>query len=90
MELSCLIPSAGSTYAYAYHSLGELSAMLAGCLLTLEYGVAVYTHDLPNYAITLTLPFHFIWSNRVPVAHAVGVINLKPGSHISEILDRRG
>ncbi|ETW04246.1 hypothetical protein, variant 1 [Aphanomyces invadans] len=40
MELSGLIPSAGSTYAYAYHSLGEMPAMVAGCLLTLEYGVA--------------------------------------------------
>ncbi|RHY49563.1 hypothetical protein DYB34_004831, partial [Aphanomyces astaci] len=40
MELSGLIPSAGSTYAYAYHSLGEMPAMIAGCLLTLEYGVA--------------------------------------------------
>lgn len=40
MELSCLIPSTGSTYAYAYHSLGELPAMFAGFLLTLEYGVS--------------------------------------------------
>ncbi|OQS01111.1 Amino Acid-Polyamine-Organocation (APC) Family [Achlya hypogyna] len=40
MELSCMIPSAGSTYAYAYHSLGELPAMIAGMLLTLEYGVS--------------------------------------------------
>ncbi|KAF1326877.1 Amino acid-polyamine-organocation, partial [Globisporangium splendens] len=40
MELSCLIPSTGSTYAYAYHSLGELPAMFAGFLLTLEYGIS--------------------------------------------------
>jgi len=40
MELSCLIPSAGSTYAYAYHALGELPAVISGFLLTLEYGVA--------------------------------------------------
>ncbi|TMW61317.1 hypothetical protein Poli38472_012508 [Pythium oligandrum] len=40
MELSCLIPSTGSTYAYAYHALGELPAMFAGFLLTLEYGVS--------------------------------------------------
>ncbi|TYZ67575.1 hypothetical protein PybrP1_010807 [[Pythium] brassicae (nom. inval.)] len=40
MELSCLLPSAGSTYAYAYHALGELPAMCAGFLLTLEYGVS--------------------------------------------------
>ncbi|KAH9137576.1 hypothetical protein AeRB84_017778 [Aphanomyces euteiches] len=40
MELSGLVPSAGSTYAYTYHALGELPAMIAGSLLTLEYGVA--------------------------------------------------
>ncbi|KAI9909843.1 hypothetical protein PsorP6_011063 [Peronosclerospora sorghi] len=40
MELACRIPSAGSTYAYAYHAVGELPAFLAGFLLTLEYGVA--------------------------------------------------
>ncbi|CAI5730566.1 unnamed protein product [Hyaloperonospora brassicae] len=32
MELACLIPSSGSTYAYAYHALGELPALLAGFL----------------------------------------------------------
>ncbi|CAH0493768.1 unnamed protein product [Peronospora farinosa] len=40
MELSCLIPSAGSTYAYTYYALGELPALVAGFLLTLEYGVS--------------------------------------------------
>ncbi|CEG47728.1 amino acid-polyamine-organocation family [Plasmopara halstedii] len=40
MELACLIPSTGSTYAYAYHALGELPALIAGFLLTLEYGVS--------------------------------------------------
>ncbi|KAE8998221.1 hypothetical protein PR003_g21114 [Phytophthora rubi] len=34
MELACLIPSVGSTYAYSYH------ALVAGFLLTLEYGVS--------------------------------------------------
>nr|CCA23018.1 Amino AcidPolyamineOrganocation (APC) Family putati [Albugo laibachii Nc14] len=40
MELSSLIPSAGSTYAYAYHAIGELPAVIAGFLLTLEYGIS--------------------------------------------------
>ncbi|OQR95996.1 Amino Acid-Polyamine-Organocation (APC) Family [Thraustotheca clavata] len=40
MELSCLIPADGSTYAYAYHALGELPATIAGFLLTLEYGIS--------------------------------------------------
>ena len=40
MEMSALVPSHGSTYAYAYHALGELPAYVAGFLLTLEYGVS--------------------------------------------------
>ncbi|ETV82393.1 hypothetical protein H257_05045 [Aphanomyces astaci] len=40
MELSGLIPTHGSTYAYAYHALGEYPAVIAGFLLTLEYGIA--------------------------------------------------
>ncbi|TYZ67425.1 hypothetical protein PybrP1_003977, partial [[Pythium] brassicae (nom. inval.)] len=40
MELTTRIPSSGSTYAYAYHALGELPAVIAGWLLTLEYAVS--------------------------------------------------
>ncbi|EGZ24265.1 hypothetical protein PHYSODRAFT_483689 [Phytophthora sojae] len=37
MELSTRVPSSGSTYAYAYHTIGELPAVVAAWLLTLEY-----------------------------------------------------
>ncbi|RLN75138.1 hypothetical protein BBJ28_00011881 [Nothophytophthora sp. Chile5] len=40
MELSTRIPSSGSTYAYAYHTIGELPAVVAAWLLTLEYAVS--------------------------------------------------
>ncbi|TYZ60967.1 hypothetical protein PybrP1_005322 [[Pythium] brassicae (nom. inval.)] len=40
MELSTRIPSSGSTYAYAYHTIGELPAVIAAWLLTLEYAVS--------------------------------------------------
>ncbi|KDO18320.1 hypothetical protein SPRG_16283 [Saprolegnia parasitica CBS 223.65] len=40
MEMSSLIPSSGSTYAYSYHVLGELPAAIAAWLLTLEYGMS--------------------------------------------------
>ncbi|KAF0684927.1 Aste57867_23171 [Aphanomyces stellatus] len=40
MEMSSLVPSSGSTYAYAYHILGELPAFIAAWLLTLEYGMS--------------------------------------------------
>jgi amino acid transporter len=40
MELTTRIPSSGSTYAYAYHAIGELPAVIAAWLLTLEYAVS--------------------------------------------------
>ncbi|KDO34192.1 hypothetical protein SPRG_01427 [Saprolegnia parasitica CBS 223.65] len=40
MEMSSLIPSSGSTYAYSYHILGELPAVIGAWLLTLEYGMS--------------------------------------------------
>ncbi|OQR90013.1 Amino Acid-Polyamine-Organocation (APC) Family [Thraustotheca clavata] len=40
MEMSSIIPSSGSTYAYSYHILGELPAVVAAWLLTLEYGMS--------------------------------------------------
>merc|ERR1712166_597225 len=40
MELSSLVPSSGSVYAYSYHCLGEVFAVVAAWCLTLEYGVS--------------------------------------------------
>lgn len=40
MELTTRVPSSGSTYAYSYHAIGELPAVIAAWLLTLEYGVS--------------------------------------------------
>ncbi|RLN50816.1 hypothetical protein BBJ29_002316 [Phytophthora kernoviae] len=40
MELVTRIPSSGSTYAYSFYALGELPAVVAAWLLTLEYGVS--------------------------------------------------
>jgi amino acid transporter len=38
-EMSCRIPSAGSSYAYVYYALGEMPAVVAAWCLTLEYGI---------------------------------------------------
>ncbi len=38
-EMSCRIPSAGSSYAYVFHGLGELPALIAAWCLCLEYGI---------------------------------------------------
>ena len=39
-ELASMIPTAGSAYAYTYHTLGEFPAWLIGWFLVLEYTVA--------------------------------------------------
>ena len=38
-ELSCRIPSSGSSYSYVFVALGEWPAFIAAWCLTLEYGV---------------------------------------------------
>eukprot|EP01006_Ploeotia_vitrea_P002255 TRINITY_DN10691_c0_g1_i1.p1 TRINITY_DN10691_c0_g1~~TRINITY_DN10691_c0_g1_i1.p1 ORF type:complete len:581 (-),score=12.36 TRINITY_DN10691_c0_g1_i1:144-1886(-) len=40
MELSSRFPDEGSTYAYSYHLLGELFAVISALLLSLEYGLS--------------------------------------------------
>ncbi len=39
-ELASSIPVSGSTYSYAYHSMGELVAMVIAACVLLEYGVS--------------------------------------------------
>lgn len=39
-ELSCKMPAAGSSYAYVFHTLGELPAVICAWFLTLEYGIS--------------------------------------------------
>lgn len=40
-ELAGMIPGSGSSYSYAYATLGELVAWVCGWCLILEYGVSV-------------------------------------------------
>ncbi len=39
-ELSGHVPVEGGAYAYAYHTIGELPAVVVAWLLTLEYGLS--------------------------------------------------
>ncbi|EQC34025.1 hypothetical protein SDRG_08241 [Saprolegnia diclina VS20] len=70
MELSCLVPSSGSTYAYAYHALGELPAAVAGWLLCLEYGISgagvarSWGTKVQAYCETTFAPRTFTWLNE--------------------------
>ncbi|MEU8748152.1 amino acid permease [Streptomyces parvulus] len=64
-ELAGTIPVAGSSYSYAYATLGELVAWICGWCLILEYGVSVaavavgwgeYLNELLDGTIGVTLP----------------------------------
>ncbi|MDK0524038.1 amino acid permease [Streptomyces sp. ML-6] len=64
-ELSGVLPAAGSTYSYAYASLGEGMAYLVAWCLILEYGVSVsavavswgqYLNELTDALFGFSLP----------------------------------
>ncbi|UNO43684.1 amino acid permease [Streptomyces sp. MST-110588] len=64
-ELAGSIPVSGSSYSYAYATLGELVAWVCGWCLILEYGVSVaavavgwgqYLNELLSGTIGVTLP----------------------------------
>ncbi|MFE5398826.1 amino acid permease [Streptomyces sp. NPDC056568] len=64
-ELAGTIPVAGSSYSYAYATMGELVAWVCGWCLVLEYGVSVaavavgwgeYLNELLDGTIGVTIP----------------------------------
>ncbi|MFI1509528.1 amino acid permease [Streptomyces sp. NPDC020597] len=64
-ELAGTIPVAGSSYSYAYATMGELIAWICGWCLVLEYGVSVaavavgwgeYLNELLDGTIGVTIP----------------------------------
>src|SRR5712672_2008309 len=59
-EFSAMIPLAGSTYTYAYATLGELFAWIIGWDLTLEYamGASTVSSGWSNHFIELLDIFH--------------------------------
>src|SRR5215510_8971864 len=59
-ELAAMIPLAGSAYAYAYATLGEIFAWIIGWDLTLEYamGASTVSSGWSNHFIELLNIFH--------------------------------
>ncbi|WP_019854060.1 amino acid permease [Actinopolyspora mortivallis] len=64
-ELAGMIPASGSSYSYAYATLGELVAWVCGWCLILEYGVSVaavavgwgqYLNELLRLVAGVTIP----------------------------------
>lgn len=79
-EMASCIPASGSSYSYAYATLGEYLAYLVAWCLLLEYGVsaaaiAVGSGEYLNKFLEITLGFKFPDSlSNVPAAG--GVVNL--------------
>lgn len=79
-ELAGMIPRAGSSYSYAYATLGELVAWICGWCLILEYGVSVaavavgwgqYVNELLELTVGWTIP-----TGLAAPPGAGGVVNL--------------
>ena len=80
-ELCSTVPVAGSSYSYAYATLGELAAFLIGACLLLEYGVSgsavavgwgQYVNELLSDTIGWKIPAAF----ANPPGAAGGIVNL--------------
>ncbi len=84
-EMASAIPVSGSTYSYAYHSLGELVAMVIAACVLLEYGVAAgavavgwsgYFNELLDKTIGVQIPDALSYS-PIPVDGGTqGLVNL--------------
>lgn len=80
-ELAGTIPVSGSSYSYAYATLGELVAWVCGWCLILEYGVSVaavavgwgqYLNELLDGTIGVTIPAAL----AAPPGEGGGIFNL--------------
>jgi APA family basic amino acid/polyamine antiporter len=84
-EMAGAIPVSGSTYSYAYHTMGELFAMVIAACVILEYGVAAsatsvgwsgYLNDLLERTLGAGFP-QALSSSPIPVdGGPTGVVNL--------------
>lgn len=84
-ELASAIPVSGSTYSYAYHSMGELVAMIIAACVLLEYGVAAsavavgwsgYFNELTDKLFGWQLPDSLSYSPIPFEENTTGLINL--------------
>jgi amino acid transporter len=84
-ELASAIPVSGSTYSYAYHSMGELMAMVIAACVLLEYGVAAsavavgwsgYFNELLDKTVGVTVPEALSYSPIPVEGGPTGLVNL--------------
>ena len=78
-EFASTVPVAGSAYAYAYATLGELFAWIIGWDLVLEYAVASSTvaHGWSHYFLS----FIGLFGLHIPSVWAAGPIDYNPTLH---------
>ena len=75
-EMASTIPVSGSTYSYAYHTMGEgMAVLIAGCVL-LEYGVATGAVAV-GWSSYFNELLHSLFGHQLPTALSVSPI---PGS----------
>ena len=84
-EVAGTIPVSGSTYSYAYHSMGELVAMIVAACVLLEYGVSSaavavgwsgYLNELLQNLVGWHLPDALSYSPVPFEDNTTGLINL--------------
>ncbi len=77
-ELASAVPVSGSTYSYAYTTLGELMAMVVAACLLLEYGVstAAVSVGWSQYVNKLT---DNLLGHRLPQALSAAPWDINPG-----------
>ncbi|WP_340540811.1 amino acid permease [Nocardioides sp. GXZ039] len=84
-EVASAIPVSGSTYSYAYHSLGEFMAMVVAACVLLEYGVSSaavavgwsgYLNELLESLIGWHLPDALSYSPIPYEDNTTGIVNL--------------
>src|SRR6266849_276776 len=78
-EFASMVPVAGSAYAYAYATLGELFAWIIGWDLVLEYAVASSTvaHGWSHYLLS----FLDIFGIHLPTRWTGNPIDFDPATH---------
>jgi APA family basic amino acid/polyamine antiporter len=87
-ELASMIPVAGSSYTYAYSSLGELPAWIIASMIMLTYclGAASVSSGWSGYAQSFMADYGFFLHPTLSDSFGT-VVTLEDGSQVTAILD---
>lgn len=87
-ELASMIPVSGSSYTYAYSSLGELPAWIIACMIMLTYclGAASVASGWSGYAQSFLADYGYFFPARLTDSFGT-VVKLEDGTSVTTILD---